>query len=378
MSPERPRVMLVGPFPPPYGGVSAITEQLAASSLRERWTLIPLNISLAGELRETGSEWKGIKVRKALVLLWRTVVTLWRERPQAGIVQMSGDLSFLRQWLVGLLIRLSGARCIVYFHGSLKKGWRYYPFRSDRKPTLLARVLINCCFGSFHKVIFLSEKLLREFTPLLTIGNRNKSTWVENFVRVGDFIPGNTQGDRKLTVLFVGRLSKVKGFFDLLEVIPEVVQHYPNVVFSVCGTYEHETSLDPVREQIGNLERAGSLVLHGLVAGKAKQRVFAEADILVFPSHVEIFPVAILEGMAQGIPVIATNVGVVDTVIHQPENGILIDPGRTDQLTEAILYLLDHPDDRVNMGGANRKAAEARFDIAVAVQRLSSIVEENV
>jgi glycosyltransferase involved in cell wall biosynthesis len=85
------------------------------------------------------------------------------------------------------------------------------------------------------------------------------------------------------------------------------------------------------------------------------------ADLFVFPSETEAFPLALLEAMACGLPVIATRVGGIrDALVHE-ENGLLIDPGREDQLQAAVERLLADPALRARLAAAGLRTVRERY-----------------
>ncbi len=374
MNASKKKVLLVAPFPPPYGGVANIANQLYLSDLKEIFDFRKLNVNLPEELRETVSEWKGVNLKKSASMIRRVVTILINDRPDVAIVKLSTDPSAFRASLVGLLLRLGGVRTIAYCHGRFKTGKRFFPFSLELKGQFLTTFLIDLCFRPFQRVIFISDQFAEEFRSVLSRSNSRKINIVENFVDQGEFVPSSEQHSR-CRVLFVGRLSRAKGFMDLLDVIPDVVCQCPEVVFSICGTPEQEEALAPVSGVMALLQEQGFLELHGIVQGDVKRKVFGDSDIFVLPSHDENLPVAILEGMAQGLPIVATRVGAIPSIVDVPKNGLIIEPGAKDQLTNALVFLIKNPDLRKSIAETNRRKIEERFDIAIAVEKIRQIVQ---
>jgi len=114
----------------------------------------------------------------------------------------------------------------------------------------------------------------------------------------------------------------------------------------------------------------------GCLTGKAKEEVLAAADCLVLPSYAEGLPIAILEAMAHGIPVIATTVGAIPEVITDGEQGFLIEPGDVQALTECMLKLSNDPELRKTMGLAARRRVEEEFSIDTMVERVMAVYRE--
>ncbi len=375
--PERPVLLLVGPLPPPFGGIANITAQLAVSDLQSSFRIRTVNVNLPSEKAEIVSEGKRVNLWKGLRLYGLILTALWKHRPQAVIVEMNGDVSCFREALAALLIRLlSKATIITHFHGGLsnREGWRGFPFGRAEAGTLVGRAALQLCFAPSHRVAFLAGYLADQMRPFLTPRTAHKLAAVENFVATREFLPHQQDKDGRLHVLFMGRLSKAKGFFNLLEAIPGVVKARPDVQFWACGAPETDHSLDPVREAMNALEAAGSLRLFGIVQGDEKRGIYARADLLVYPSHADVFPVTILEALAQGLPIITTRIGQIPHIVREPENVLFAEIGDTASLRSKTLSLIENPARRRAMSEANRALACSRFDISVAARRFQELL----
>jgi glycosyltransferase involved in cell wall biosynthesis len=90
------------------------------------------------------------------------------------------------------------------------------------------------------------------------------------------------------------------------------------------------------------------------------------------PSFAEGFPIALLEAMASYLPVVSTKVGGIPDMIHK-ENGILITPGNSSELAEAIIKLLNSEDLCAEMGNNNRMRVEKYYTIENMIEKISSL-----
>ena len=85
------------------------------------------------------------------------------------------------------------------------------------------------------------------------------------------------------------------------------------------------------------------------------------ADLYVFPSYVEGLPLTLLEAMAAGLPIVASDVGGIPEAVRDGLEARLIRPGDTAELRSAIAWMLDHPTERTRMGERARSRVRAAF-----------------
>ena len=101
--------------------------------------------------------------------------------------------------------------------------------------------------------------------------------------------------------------------------------------------------------------------------------VLRRTEILVLPSFAENLPMAILEGFAHGLAVVATPVGAIPDVIDHDRNGLLVPVGDVEALTAAIGRLIENPHLRHKLGAAARQDHAERYDIKAYAPRLAAI-----
>jgi glycosyltransferase involved in cell wall biosynthesis len=129
----------------------------------------------------------------------------------------------------------------------------------------------------------------------------------------------------------------------------------------------HECELDIVtREPVDTTGMVNVRVHHGLGPNAPELlALYARADAFIFPTLADMLPLAIMEALAAGLPVITTNVGYLAEQVDDGVTGYLLAPGDEHALAEAALRLVKDPSLRRVMGAAARSAAEQRFNSAV-------------
>ncbi len=167
------------------------------------------------------------------------------------------------------------------------------------------------------------------------------------------------------TILFVGHISKAKGWTDLVKVLPDIFNIFPDLKVITVGTkIKDETNIvwleneDPDRifnEYIVSSKYQNRFEFYENVYGNEKLKVFERASVFVLPSYSEGFSMAVLEAMACGLPIITTKVGALPEVVP-PENP-LISPGNLEELKKSIITLLNDHSLRKKLSLINRKKA---------------------
>ncbi len=100
------------------------------------------------------------------------------------------------------------------------------------------------------------------------------------------------------------------------------------------------------------------------------------ADIMVHPSHVEGIPQSIMGGMAAGLPIVASDVGGVGEVIQHGRTGLLVKENDVKGFAQAVLHLLDQPQQRKKLGQAARTAIETELSTETAVRKVESVYRD--
>jgi len=360
MAVPRPRLLLIGPLPPPLGGVQLIVDMQLRSSLAQEFDVHPVNTSKR-ELRWAveNPTWKTpFYFARDFLQLIRMLV---RVRPDAALVHATSSLSILRDWMFMVTARLFGAKIICHYHGTLHAR---FPSGETRIGRAVGRLLMSAA----HRVIVLSPTYQREMGKAW---KRDDLVWVSNVADVALFrnMPANTPapwlapGDR--AVLFVGRLSAPKGIYDLFDAIPRVIERHPEARFVLVGVAEREAMEVVVRAEAERRGIAARLTFLGPLVGRDKAAAFVTSRMIVVPSWTEAFPLVIPEAMAAGLPVIATAVGAIPDFVKDGEDGFLVVPRKPSELAERICRLLDDESLRRRISERLRERAPREFAIEI-------------
>lgn len=173
-------------------------------------------------------------------------------------------------------------------------------------------------------------------------------------------------------ILCVANLFPYKGHLDLVEAAALVSARHPDARFLLAG--RDSGAMEEVRARIEALRLGGRV--HLLGPRNDVPALLAAADVVVHPSHEEGFPNVILEAMAAGKAVVATNVGGIPELVSDGETAILVPPREPAQLAGAILSLLSDPGRAQALGEAGRRRVQERFPIGTTVREVEEMYAE--
>jgi len=176
---------------------------------------------------------------------------------------------------------------------------------------------------------------------------------VPNGVETGRFKPINRAANPQVRILFIGRLIPRKGFQRVVQALPRVreLSRTPFEI-EVVGTGASRMELDGIAVKLGvsDLIRYVGTVPYGTL-----EKSYQYADIFILTSLSEGMPSVILEAMGCGLPIIASDVGGNNELVHEGENGYLIQGDDVEKLAQDMARLIDDADLRRRMGKRSRE-----------------------
>ena len=177
----------------------------------------------------------------------------------------------------------------------------------------------------------------------------------------------------QLRVLYLGHLGKAKGSFDLITVAQIIHSDEIPIVFDLVGEEISPGEKEQLISQIRIVKLENQVSVHPPTYGSEKLTFFRQADVFIYPSYHEGMPMAVLEAMACGLPIVATRVGGLPDLVSDGANGVLVEPGQPDQLVDALRRLLSAPELRRGMQEKSYQLTVERYDMERHVKRLIDI-----
>jgi len=259
---------------------------------------------------------------------------------------------FFFNTLIGMLVKKHYKICtITTLHsGSVKDISGKLAILIKTYGKIIGRLINN----NSELVITGSEKLLENGKKLGI--NSNKIVIIPNAVDLSFFRQNRTYSSTPRKVLFVGRLFSLKGPHLLIEAARLVIKRIPDTQFLIVGN-------GPMRKKLVDLVKSYNLSKNVVFCGELEdvREKMKESDLYVRPSLLEGFPYGVLEAMASGLPVVATNIGGTPDLLTHEKTGYLVNPGNINELANAIINLLSNSDALATMAKNGLELVEKKF-----------------
>ncbi len=181
-------------------------------------------------------------------------------------------------------------------------------------------------------------------------------------------------GVREPYVLFVGRITDQKGIFHLLEAAPNLP---PGVQVVLCASAPDTPEIEE-RLKRTLPKHPNALWIDKMISVDEVIQLYSHAEAFVCPSVYEPFGLINLEAMACETAVVASAVGGILEVVEDGISGLLVPPGRPDDLANALRRLLDDPARRRAMGQAGRRRVEQQFSWASVAEQTERVYAEAI
>ncbi len=223
--------------------------------------------------------------------------------------------------------------------------------RINRKNTVL-KLIQNYIFQRSKCVIVVSNELktilkdeIRNLSIEIVPAGVDKNSFKD--------LPHKWSNKTRVKVLFVGNLRKIKNPKIILEALKKLKQYEFNIELIMIGT-------GPLYEALKvfcNQYDLTNVIFIPQVPHKNLHQYYKKADLFVMPSLSEGTPLALLDAMASGLPIIASKIGGISDLIKNNYNGILIEPTNIDLLVDKIKYLIENPEIAEKLGKNAQKSS---------------------
>jgi colanic acid/amylovoran biosynthesis glycosyltransferase len=185
------------------------------------------------------------------------------------------------------------------------------------------------------------------------------------------FTPGEVPHPGVAHILCVGRLVHLKGQALLLDAVAELGRRGVQTRLTLVGDGPQRSALEAAARQLGITDR---VTFTGSVGQDVIQSIYRSADVFCLPSMAEGLPVVLMEAMALQLPVVATRIMGIPELVEDGRTGLLVSPGRVDELVQALERVLTDADLRSRLGRQGRQKVLAEFDVNRAAHRMRDVL----
>lgn len=256
------------------------------------------------------------------------------------------------------------------------KGHQYYQAVLQRcNKGSFSFSLLNCTEMYVHKFLRIYERNVDLFIAsseflghkMIEFGiDKKKIVCIPNFADVKEYLP---QYESEDYFVYFGRLSEEKGLLTLIRALKDM----KNSRLLIIGEGELRKGLEEYVEEkdIANIE------FSGYMSEERLKSVIRNSMFAVVPSEwYENCPHAVLEAFALGKPVIGSDIGGIPELIEDGVDGLLFEPGNSEELSEKIAYLISRPRLRGQMGRNARKKVEEKYNLELYYQKLMGVYQK--
>lgn len=357
---RAPVLIIAGPHRGAISGVSThLNVLLASRRLAACFTLVHFQVGSEG--RDESGLQRVLRLLASPFLLAFTIL-----RHGAVLLHLNTSLNTGAYWrdLAYLLVaRCCGIRVVYQVHGgALPQDF----FRDSAALTGMLRASLRLP----DAILVLAQCELaayRRFLPgsrVICIPNGVDCSAYAASVRAAD-------GQRGITLLYLGRLAREKGLFEALDAMRLARIAGVDAHLVIAGDGAEAGALRTHAQMLGI---ADAVTFPGPVYGAAKASLFGAADVFLLPSYAEGLPYALLEAMATGLPPIATRVGAIADVVVDGTHGMLV-PVRDAPAIAAAIHALAEPSGRARMSAAARARIVGEFCVERVEEDISRLYD---
>ena len=345
------KIIMVGPHKDKVkGGISTVIKGYYNSYLINKYEFISINTVIDG--------CRFIKLLCFFYSYAKMVFYLMFNNIDLVHVHVASRKSFYRKSFYIKLAKVFKRKIVLHMHGGEFDTF-YWKECNDKKRKKITRIL-----NMASVIIALGEswksKISRYCSASISV--------VYNSVNVEN---QNFYNKNSKNILFLGRLEKQKGVFDLIKAAQFIINQDKDINFLLAGNGD-------LSKVVGLLEAnkiEDNFKLLGWVDSYEVKRLLKDSMAFVLPSYNEGMPMSILEAMSFGVPVISTNVGSIPEIIKNRINGYLVKPGDIKGIVKSILFINKNYNKKIKISNKNFEDISRKYSNDVSYKALSGLYE---
>lgn len=317
------RIALIGPLPPPSGGMANQTLQLQRLLQGEG-----VDVALVQINAPYRPHWLSrVRGLRAVARLLPYLTTLWRALGRADVAHLMANSGWSWHLFAAPAIwigRLRGTPVVVNYRGGhagefLARQAFWVRFSMRRA----ARLIVP---SGFLRAVFAEHGLAADIVP--------------NIVDTQRFNPDPTPADLPPVILVTRNLEPLYDNASAIRALARIKVRVPQAQLVVAGSGPEESQLKQLAESLG---LADSVRFTGRVETAEMPALYRSARVSLNPSTVDNMPNSVLEALAAGVPVVSTRVGGVPYIVEHGKTALLVESGAVEDMAEAIVRILTDP-----------------------------------
>jgi len=245
-----------------------------------------------------------------------------------------------------------------------------YAFLSKLSARLVSYPLEQKLISSSDMITTVSKSVANELQNYNLDSDKIKI--LHNGVDKDFFYPAEKKHDEKKQILYVGRMDREKGLFDLVESAKQICKKHSDVYFTLVGSGRDLNKLKNMVKKLGLEDR---FIFTGQLDRNRLVEIYQDTDLFVFPSYHEGLPTAILEAMSCGLAIVATDVRGNKDLVNDGINGVLIPPRSPVKIAGAITVLLEDEELQKKLGKNARKTIVEKYTWDMVSDRIIECYE---
>ena len=346
---SKKKVLMIGPdIKNSHGGIASVLKSYNKTHLWDKY-----QITILDPYSEKGNILKIYSFIKASVIFIPKI-----SKSDIVHLHLGGHISFLRKSFFLFLSKICKKKTILHFHNI--KTIKYLTNGSK-----LLTPILDLAVNLADVMVVLSTSMKNELESL----HKGKTIKI---LHNASHIPDKNKRmieKNSCSIFYAGVICKDKGCYDLINSFRYILKRKPHAKLVMAGNGE----IKEIKKIAKDTGIEMSVRLTGWLNNNELEKEYKNATIFCLPSYTEGMPMALLEAMGYGLPVVTTPVGVITDFIKSGENGIITPVGDVKMLYENIIKLLDNHELRKKIGFAGKKFVTSECNSDKIAQKLDSI-----
>lgn len=378
----RPKILFVGPIPPPFSGPELGLQQFLESiELNGAFSIRFLKTNFRRNNRKKG-KFGALMILNFFKFFFKLIWLLIKERPKCVYYPITPtQIGWIGRdsWTI-ILSKLFGSKIIIHLRGShFKLNYnRFHPIIKYLTAFSLKRV---------NMAIVQAEYLRNQFSPFIKDQNIEV---LYQAMDISEYCTDDKSKTIKGKILVIGHMTKAKGYTDILKIIPKICKQFPHAQFCFAGdmrtgergVFYNQLTGDKIQyedpfeaeKQILNSKYKDNYVNLGVINGDHKLMHLRTSEVFLSASYSEGFSRSLLEAMAVGKPVAYTPVGAHREVFKEGVHGCVFEPGNLMQIEKTLTHMLTDSDKLLEMGMRNSEYVKRKFSLEIISNDFKNII----